>query len=655
MIVEIKPKICYNYTICKYKIMPLEKVPHGVTERREKTKVSETVPRTNEAAKKKASKETKRTKDVARKRIKLAKSKEKREKKKPVVLTICGKNIERKVVNGKVTFLEKGSGTLISNLALWIEKQMQDPKLQKRIDENLKPFSSKLKKVDDAKREKIAEKLNKTKFEDIEAGEIDIDGKKTKDPVEKAAYLASLVSEQITSRTLKISKSALKTIKYKEYLDYPHILPANVRTIIVTRGDKKMVCSRAIDSPSKGGRISYVDVVTGKRVYLKGGDNVRVVGTISVTSEAYKQIKRTEQAYAKVRAGAHKTWKRGSEQGVDLRSSHHSVDYRYSSGGGGGSIGSVGRGVSYQDSAPASLSAPARLAPVPSLTQTPDEMKQSCTQETFKLPGRYMFASMLSPSLKKYPKLKDSKPKLIVYFAGRGHYDAILKWYKAHGQSQEPPAEVLAQAAREDFLSSKKRIFSMLKSRWEKGENVHFTLVSHMRPYLHPTDNGSSKYWYKELWSKSSANAIFASITSNFKSKSGAKSVENINLVGHSMGGKALAGVSRLHFPYKFSYFYSDATYWSPRIEEIKRNPKLSLYISYRKGTKTEKIALSIIKNLGLKPHKRGNETVFTSPNYPNIRVVANLVPHSANVGQYLNPAWELAQRAQTGKLKSTV
>ncbi|MCD6109371.1 hypothetical protein J7J83_01260 [bacterium] len=659
--------------------MPLTRGSKEVLGDFKKPKSPETTPKTNEQAKKKAGEYTKQTKETGAKRIDVAKKRnEKKEKPKVVVLTICGKEIERKKVGGKIVFREKGKQTSIGSLAVWVEKQLEILILQKQIDKDLKPFVSSIKRFTDATRDKVVKKLNSTKFSRIESGKIDIEGEKTEDPVKKAAYLASTISSQVGARSLTVSASSLNRLKHKKYLDYQHILPANVRTIIVMRGDKKMVCSRTINDPGKGGRISYVNVVTGERIYLKGGDKIRIVGTVSVASEAYKRIAKAEKTYIQIRTKAHRIWLKNSDQSVSTMrrvtassygssessaSVGHSVSSSSSFTSSSSPVASSASSVSPAFSASSAPSAlptfsapPAKLAPAPaSFKETPEEMKQNCTQETFKLPGRHMFASMLSPNLKKYPKLKDSKPKLIVYFAGRGHYKAIQAWYKAHGPVNEPPPEVLAKAAREDFLSSKKRIFAILESRWEKGENVHFVLASHMRSYLsgNEKDSGASKYWYRELWNQSSASALFGVITSKFKEKSGATSVKNIDLVGHSMGGKALVGISRLHLPYKFSYFYSDATYWVPEINEVLHNKDHSLYISYRVGTKTEKIAKSIIARLHLKGYRRGKETVFTNPKYPNVRIVATSVSHSENVGQYLNPALELASRAKAGKLQS--
>lgn len=622
----------------------------------------EKVPSTNEGAKKVAKKGTDKAKQKAKGRVEKAKkAKEKIEKPKVTTLTICGKKVDRKIVNGKVVFVEKDKKTSIGNLSSWVEEKMKDKELQKQIDTHLKPFASHLKQLGGKKRSDAVKKLNDTKFSKLEFGKVDVYGIEIDDSVQKAAYLASMISKKTSSRKLTISASDLDKVKHKPYLDYQHVLPVNVRTIVITRNGKKMVCSRAVSGPEKGGRVSYVDVTTGKRIYLKGGDGVQIVGTVSVVSMEYKNVHKAEQSYAKVRSLAGKTWMKDSDKIVDF----NPKPKRVSSRGGGYSGGYSGGGSSYSapSSSPSGMSspvvAPGRLAPnVPALTQTPEVMKQHCTQETFRLLGKHMFASMLSPNLRKYPKLAKSKPKLMVYFAGRGHYDAISEFYKQHGQSKEPTPEVLAEAAREDFLSSKKRIFGMLKSRWEKGENVHFVLVSHMRPYLHKKDSGASKYWYGELQKQNSAKAIFDAVISKYKAKSGAKSVSDISLIGHSMGGKALAGISKLKekglLPYNFSYFSSDASYWYLKLGEIKRNKKAALYISYRPGTKTEEVAQSIVGSLKLKGQKRGSETVFTNPKYPNVRVVATSVSHSAHPGQYLNPAWELAQRAQAGNLKSS-
>jgi len=660
--------------------MSLEKTSSGTTLEIKRPESSEVTPKTNEEAKKRAGKETKVAKAEGKKRVELAKKgKEKKEKAQRIILTVCGKKIERKTSKGKVVFFEKGKTIPIENLGSWIEIQMANTDLQQQINKHLRPFLSKVKSLDTNKRKKLVRKLNSTSFSNIESGKIDIHGQKIDDPIKKAAYLASIVSSKV-GQMLIISAEVLKTLKCKDYLDYQHILPANVRTIVVTRNNKKIVCSRAVDPPQKGGRVSYIDLVTGKRIYLKNGDKVRIVGALSTSGSEYKNIVKAEQSYTNVRVKAGKTWRKNSDTPVSSNgntvNSRRVSSYalpRASSGGGVvlPHLPSLSSRTRYSDKVKVSPAHTPRtrahtprvrasvsgevVSTISSFKETPEVMKQNCIQETFKLPENHMFSSMLSPNLKKYPKLKEknTKPKLIIYFAGRGYYKAIQEWVAQHGRKQEPPLDVLAKAAREDFLSSQKRIFSMLKSRWEKGENVHLALVSHMRSYLHPTDSGASKYWYRELWNKDSANAVFGSVVSKFKDKSGAKSIGNINLVGHSMGGKALAGLSRLNLLYNFSYFYSDATYWAPKLDSIKRNPKSSLYISYRKGTKTEKIARRIIEKLHLKGTKRGKEILFSNSKYPNVKVVENSISHSSNVGRYLKPAWELAQKAQTGKLRT--
>lgn len=635
----------------------------------------EGTPATNEDARKAAKKAAEAAKKKGKGRVESAKkAAEKKEKPRIVQLVICGRQIERRIIDGKPVFVEKGNATPISDLSSWVEKQMQDKELQQQIDANLKPYTSQIRQLDEKKRNDVVKKLNDTKFTKVEYGKIDIYGKEVDDPVKKAAYLVSIVAKKTSPRSLTIQKSELDKIKHKPYLDYQHILPANVRTILINRDGKKFVCSRALGSPENGGRVSYVDVVTGKRFYLKGGDKIQIVGTVS--SSATLSMQKAEQTYAEVRSKAGKTYLKDSDKVVKFNTSpvstgggSSSVGHSgYSVGGGGGYSG--GGAPSYSPSSGSSAAsagvnypstAPNRLAPTvsSSITQTPEEMKQYCTQETFKLPGNHMFASMLSPNLEKYPKLKKSKPRLIMYFAGRGYYNTITKWVRQHGRKQEPPPEVLAQAAREDFLSSKKRIFAMLKSRWAKGENVHFALITHMRNYFSSDDKESGKagHWYKELWSPASAKALIGAVTARYKAKSGAKEVKRITVVGHSMGGKAVAGISKLdakgQLPYEFSYFSFDASYWYLNLEKVKKDPKVALYLSFRPGSKTEKVAQSIISGLKLKGNRRGEEVVYTTPQYPNVRVVASSVSHGAQPGAYLNPAWELAQRAQAGKLST--
>ena len=451
-------------------------------------------------------------------------------------------------------------------------------------------------------------------FSKIEYGKIDIYGKEVENPTQKAAYIASIVGNVVDGKSFSIQGEALKKINHERYLDYQHILPPQVRTIIVKRGDKEFVCSRKIDAPEKGGRVSYTNIVTGKRVYMRASDTVRIVGTVAIGSQEYKSAVEAEQTYARIRAKRGKTWEKRSDKPSALATSapapsppssspepsssapepsspsspSSSPEPSSSSPEPSSSAPEPSSSSSSPEPSPSTISnTPASssendtgetLGSLPSLVENPEEMNKHCSQETFNLPGNHLFGSMLRPDLKKYPNLKKKKPKLILYFAGRGHYKAIKEWHKKHGSEKKPPPNVLAKAAREDFLSGKKRIFSMLKEQWAKGENVHFALVSHMRSYLHPTDNGSAKYWYREFNGKKSATSVLNSVVDKYKKASGAQDVKNIMLAGHSMGGKALAGLSRLEnkgaLPYKLSYFSSDATYWNLQLDSIKNNKK---------------------------------------------------------------------------------
>lgn len=639
-----------------------------------KKKENETVPESNKAAEVKAKGQTEKAKQKGSEKIK--EKKEKKEKKKPVVITICGRTITRIKKESGYVFKEKGSQTPITNLSVWIKERMKDPKIKETIDTHLASYQRFFKKLEEGKRKELIGRLNATSFSKIEYGKIDVYGKKVENPTQKAAYIASIVGRVTNGGKLSVVQKALEKSKHKRYLDYQHILPPQVRTIIVTRGEKEFVCSRKIGAPEKGGRVSYTDVSTGKRVCLRANDTIQIVGTVPVGSKEYKRAVQAEQTYARIRAQRGKTWEKDSDKVVDLKGNKRSSSKSKSSASvsSGPVAPSSGTELSSNyastpSSTPSSTqpvgpsdtissssesNAGETLGSLPSLVENPEEMNKHCSQETFNLPGNHLFGSMLRPDPKKYPKLKKKKPKLILYFAGRGHYKAIKEWYKKHGSEKKPPPRVLAKAAREDFLSGKKRIFSMLKEQWAKGENVHFVLVSHMRSYLHPTDNGAAKYWYREFAGKNSANSVLQSVVGKYKKATGTKEVKNITLAGHSMGGKALAGLSRLksqgEIPYTLSYFASDATYWHLKLDHIKKNPKTALFVSYRPGTKTEKIARSIIAQLGLKPTKNGKETLYKSDTYPHVTVVASSVSHAQHPGYYLKPAWELAQRAQTGK-----
>lgn len=370
------------------------------TKKKEDKEKKEEVPDSNESAQKKAEQETEKAKQKGDEKIK--EKKEQKEKKKPVVLSICGRKITRiEEKEGVYVFTEQGKNKPIANLSVWIKEKMKDPKVQATIDTHLASYQSYFKKLEAGKRKKLIRKLNEASFSKIEYGKIDVYGKEVENPTQKAAYMASIVgSVADDGKTLSIQQEALKKIDHKRYLDYQHVLPPQVRTIIIKRGDKEFVCSRKIEVPEKGGRVSYTDITTGKRVYLRSSDNVQIVGTVAVESQEYKRAIKAEQTYARIRAKRGKTWEKDSNKVVDLTASK--TTSKTASKGGLASSGSLGGGYEASGSSPSTPASNEPAPPsekntremigsLPSLVENPEEMNKHCSQETFNLPGNHLF------------------------------------------------------------------------------------------------------------------------------------------------------------------------------------------------------------------------------------------------------------------------
>ena len=117
------------------------------TKKKEKKGNKEKVPGSNEAAQKKAAEKTEKAKKTGSEKIQ-----EKKEKKKPAVITICGRTILRIKKNGNYVFKEKGKDKPIANLSAWIKERMKDPKGQKTIDTHLSSYQSYFKKLEEGKR-----------------------------------------------------------------------------------------------------------------------------------------------------------------------------------------------------------------------------------------------------------------------------------------------------------------------------------------------------------------------------------------------------------------------------------------------------------------------------------------------------------------------
>jgi hypothetical protein len=87
-------------------------------------------------------------------------------------------------------------------------------------------------------------------------------------------------------------------------------------------------------------------------------------------------------------------------------------------------------------------------------------------------------------------------------------------------------------------------------------------------------------------------------------------------------------------------------------LDEIKKNSRTSLLISFRPRTRTAKVAQSIIGRLKLKGQRRGPAVVYTNPKYPNVRVIATSLSHPGHP-RHLAKALALDENAKAGKLQS--
>ncbi|MBN1494728.1 hypothetical protein JW911_03270 [Candidatus Peregrinibacteria bacterium] len=539
---------------------------------------------------------------------------------------LYGREIEKKVdpANKTVNFTIKATKEKIADLALWIAGKMNEQ--IKKITEDVKSFNEKLSKTqlspDDAKK-KLAN------FKNIPLNKRG--APKENDSIAKNASLLFKKHNPANPNEFDVDEEKTKDIT----VSYAEVLPPVAHILLITRKNlqtnqtEKIVCIR-YGAESKR---QYINAQDNKPVYLSPGDKVQIVSTA-----------KPEEAKQKARIAAKKT-KSEEYAGTAARGVR--------SGRGSDYSGEQYVAPPQRSSAPVSApsSAPV-LAPVstpssaPSLTQSPEELQNMCDQITFKnLPGR-LYGSIL---MYKGRKTFKGPPTIITYFPGRGSYTAFEEWNKQN-PGKSPPADVIAAAAREDFLSPNKNFFSMLKNEWNKGKNVVFVWIGQSRQEIGggSTDEGAkSKHWYNTFYNSGATNQVFRQVREQLMrnvdpdNPNPPELLNNAKYIfaGHSMGGKALTGIAgliqrgQLEINAKTSFAVLDAAYWSLSDAIKLAKQGMPLKVTYIPKTNTEAISRSVIAELKLKPHNKDGRVVFTSENYPNVEVIETSIKHSKHAG----------------------
>ncbi len=465
-------------------------------------------PESNKKAKKVASEKTEEAKKKAKK---LSESVKQREKDKPVdfKIQIFGKEITRRTQDGKVIYLDT-NGKRIADLGKWAKEQLKNKSLKEKVEKDLKPYSSKLEAVTAAQKAKALRDLNKKSIFQLQNG-ADSGGNIKGDRIELAAIRAKALLEKKSVVSFKVSDN-LASLNNKQYLDYQHVLPPNATTIILNRNGKKIVCVRMIDR-SAGGRIGYFNLEDGKRIQMKVGDTVDIIGTLDTRSKKYKDLLRNENAQIKTRIKAGAVYNKNKEKPVKIidkkQKKTSSAAYTPST-----TTGQSAAGIKSQEPAPQTEpeSKPAKSK----------EKWDPANNESKEVGGEYNIKTVRNPEINDGrnvhlfipEKLDPKKPTHIVYY------------FHGFGKPSDKAKELLTNP--DDW--SKKHALSGLKDL-AKTHNIVFAMPE--------GESEKSKWW--SLQKKTN----FRKFDEFVRKESGADKTKSIKryLLGHSGAYIAMNGI----------------------------------------------------------------------------------------------------------------
>lgn len=601
----------------------------------------ENIPETNEKAKQKAKQNTEAAKTRGNNEIakKTKEQKEKREKLYPV--KVLGVTLYRIKENGEIVFKDPDTDKQVKNLSNWIEKSMNKA-VKAAVSESIKFFSEKVTGLTKKERKAAVDKLNSMSRKQIQHGSAEI-----KDKVEQAVLKAKAILEQKDEITYKVNDNLTK-IKYREYISLSSVLPANVRTIVLKRGDESYICVRGINETS-GGRIAYWNVKTGKRMDLKTGDEITIVGTVLLNGKEYKRYINRERTISQIHKKRGILWNDKKDIPEKTEKSTKTSYRNYGESGAAYYTAGGRRKRPYERTAdrpdePYSpsrkpLSNPVKKEDLQStaIEKSPEGFPKNLDVNTVDLPTRRMFCTLVMP--KRKPK-KGEKIVTLAYLTGKGRSNDYLKgekgpvWKETPG-NLKPPPEVAEMVTKRYLSSQAKRVLSEWIAKMEKkGVYVVCAFMSE----IHTDKKNESKTWYND-WNnprtvQNSFNAVFDAIKKAVPTDEEGDSVEisrEVLFAGHSMGGKPAMLLAKYLSEGKVSnmnlrgVFNADSTYWSMNSQiELAEKAGVKLFITAKPGFKTSQQAFNVIKKFEL--HREGKKTPSS--------------PEDLSEGEYKNEKW---------------
>ncbi len=468
-------------------------------------------PKTPESNKKAKQVASDKTEEAKKKAKKLSESVKQREKNKPVdfKIQIFGKEITRRAKDGKVIYLDT-NGKQIPDLGKWAKEQLKKKSLKQKVEKDLKPYSSKLEAVTAAQKAKALRDLNKKSIFQLQNG-ADSKGNIKGDRIELAAIRAKALLEKKSSVSFKVSDN-LASFNNKQYLDYQHVLPPNATTIILNRKGKKLVCVRMIDR-SAGGRIGYFNLKNGKRIRMKVGDTVDIVGTLDTQSKKYKDLLQNENAQIKTRIKAGAVFNKNKEKPEKITNKKPSKQ------------STSNHTPSVTKTTPPPTAQTESREPRPKQESTPAKSKENwdpAKNESSEVAGEYNIKTVRNPEINDGrnvhlfipEKLDTKKPTHIIYY------------FHGFGKPSDKAKELLTNP--DDW--SKKHALGGLKDL-AKTHNIVFAMPE--------GENEKSKWW--SLQKKTN----FQKFDEFVRKESGADKTKDVKryLLGHSGAYIAMNGI----------------------------------------------------------------------------------------------------------------
>lgn len=530
----------------------------------------------------------KKSKAVAAVKTAEAKKKAKelvRKAKKPEFkIRIFGTQIIRKLENGKVVYIDS-SGKKIADLSKWTAEKLKDESVATKLEQRLKPFSSKLESVTAQLRAKALKDLNNKSVFEFQYGS-DKKGEIKGDRIELAALRAQAVLEKKSATSFKVTENLTK-LKHSKYADFQTFLPPSAISIMVNG----KLCIRMIDR-KKGERIGYFDLQTGKRVKMKVGDSIAIVGALDIKSQQYKSLVQTENAAIKRRVKAGFVYSKDNEK--PQRIVKKSQTTQASAYSGASYIprtprGSYSGGSSYTP-APAPSSPSSNIPAPPVSSSSKAEKYDPSKSESKEVAGEYNIKTVRNPEINGGrnihlfipEKLDPKKPTHVIYYF--------------HGFTN--PHEAAKELLTKPSQWSKKHNLSGLKGL-AKTHNIVFAMPE--------GESGRSKWYSLHKRSK------FEQFDAFVRKESGADKTKDVKryLMGHSGAYIAMNAIlkstSSNYFAGLglFDTMYGKGLYAKEFAKRLSRHNKMKIWSLYRRVGPPGKLNPTLAKMLKKSPGTR--------------------------------------------------